>query len=81
MNYGSKNRIFAAAEDSNKPPKAPPGVDTRIHWDDPDEGWIGTGSNNPTTPTPEQLQAEAEKTLLGEKFSDLLNYSSDSHYQ
>ncbi|GMP79085.1 hypothetical protein CsSME_00034760 [Camellia sinensis var. sinensis] len=55
--------------------RAPPGVDTRIHWENEDEGWIG-GSNSQST-----AAEEDQSSLLGEKFSELLNSSSDSHYQ
>ncbi|KAK9269844.1 hypothetical protein L1049_025417 [Liquidambar formosana] len=76
VNHGSL-RVSATAHGSNQRQRAPPGVDTRIHWDNPNEGWIG-GSNS--QPTQEQLKAEAEKNILGEQFADLIN-SSDSHYQ
>ncbi|KAL7176608.1 hypothetical protein ACSBR2_030030 [Camellia fascicularis] len=55
--------------------RAPPGVDTRIHWENEDEGWIG-GSNLQST-----AAEEDQSSLLGEKFSELLDSSSDSHYQ
>lgn len=80
LNPGSSLRVLASQAGSNpQPQRAPPGVDTRIHWDNPDEGWIGGGNNS--KPTQEQLKAEAEKNFLNEKFADLLNNSSDSHYQ
>ncbi|KAL8548557.1 hypothetical protein ACS0TY_007742 [Phlomoides rotata] len=56
--------------------KASPGVDTRIHWENEDEGWIGGPTSGST-----QEPAKEEDDLLGEKFSDLLNNSSDSYYQ
>ncbi|XP_030527839.1 NAD(P)H-quinone oxidoreductase subunit T, chloroplastic isoform X2 [Rhodamnia argentea] len=57
------------------------GVDTRIHWENEDEGWIG-GGNSRSEEGGEQMGAEEERrNLLGEKFADLLNESSDSHYQ
>ncbi|KAK4772374.1 hypothetical protein SAY86_014149 [Trapa natans] len=62
-------------EDGGKRQRAPPGVDTRIHWDSPDEGWVGGGQPDNFSPEEEQ------KNLLGHKFADLLNDSSDSHYQ
>lgn len=72
--------VFGTAQDAEKRPKAPSGVDTRIHWENQDEGWIG-GSGTNSLPTQEQLKAEAQqKNFLGDKFADLL-YSSDSHYQ
>ncbi|XP_057782394.1 NAD(P)H-quinone oxidoreductase subunit T, chloroplastic [Salvia miltiorrhiza] len=56
--------------------QAPPGVDTRIHWESDDEGWIGGSSSSST-----KEQAKEEDRSLGEKFSELLNSSSDSYYQ
>ncbi|XP_074269202.1 NAD(P)H-quinone oxidoreductase subunit T, chloroplastic [Silene latifolia] len=74
----AKLTVLAMAEDAAKRQRAPPGVDTRIHWETEDEGWIGGSSSDVTE---EQLKAEADKgNLLGEKFSELLN-SSDSHYK
>ncbi|XP_047978090.1 NAD(P)H-quinone oxidoreductase subunit T, chloroplastic [Salvia hispanica] len=58
---------------SEKRRQAPPGVDTRIHWESEDEGWIGGSSS--------QEQPKDEDDLLGEKFSELLNSSTDSYYQ
>ncbi|KAK2658483.1 hypothetical protein Ddye_005016 [Dipteronia dyeriana] len=58
--------------------RAAPGVDTRIHWENQDEGWIGGSSGN----SQKKLNPEEDhKNLLGHNFSDLLNDSSDSHYQ
>ena len=82
-NHDNSLRVFASQGPApQKGPSAPPGVDTRIHWDNEDEGWIG-GS---TTSQPQQQQDQSNepkemKNLLGEKFSDLLSDSSDSHYQ
>jgi len=73
-----KLSVFATAQDAGKRQRAPPGVDTRIHWENEDEGWIGASNSKPTE---EQLKSEAQqKNLLGDKFAELLN-SSDSHYQ
>ncbi|KVH90508.1 NAD(P)H-quinone oxidoreductase subunit T, chloroplastic [Cynara cardunculus var. scolymus] len=72
-------RIYAA-EGGGERQRAPPGVDTRIHWENEDEGWVGgSGSGNTTR----KVEEEEEQTnnLLGEKFSELLNNSTDSHYQ
>lgn len=56
---------------------APPKGDTRIHWENEDEGWIG----GPTS-TGSRLEAEEDHDdVLARKFSDLLNNSFDSHYQ
>ncbi|KAL9446351.1 hypothetical protein AB3S75_014087 [Citrus x aurantiifolia] len=76
-------RVFASQKaGSNKSQRrAQPGVDTRIHWENEDEGWIG-GSSSSSHQTNQNFNAEEEqKNLLGEKFADLLNNSSDSHYQ
>ncbi|KMT20105.1 hypothetical protein BVRB_1g001230 [Beta vulgaris subsp. vulgaris] len=70
--------VFAATQDAGEQQRAPPGVDTRIHWENEDEGWIGGSTSKANE---EQFKAETEqKDLLGEKFAELLN-SSDSHYQ
>uniref|UniRef100_A0A0F7H107 Chaperone DnaJ-domain superfamily protein n=1 Tax=Geranium incanum TaxID=1158081 RepID=A0A0F7H107_9ROSI len=56
-----------------------PGLeDTRIHWENDEDGWVGGGAKS----EPRRFSEEEEKeSLLGEKFADLLNESSDSHYQ
>lgn len=75
-------RVFAA-QGPRERQQPPPGVDTRIHWENEDEGWIG-GDSSGSKEGEKQLGAEAEeeqRNLLGEKFADLLNESSDSHYQ
>ncbi|CAI9761448.1 unnamed protein product [Fraxinus pennsylvanica] len=68
-------RVYAV-QGSNSRQKAPPGVDTRIHWENENEGWLGESDSQSTT-----QQFKDEENLLREKFSDLLNSSSDSHYQ
>ncbi|KAK1323507.1 hypothetical protein QJS10_CPA02g00726 [Acorus calamus] len=56
--------------------RAPPGVDTRIHWSDPDEGWIGGKSSN------EPETHKSSDDVFGGRFADLLkNSSTSSHYQ
>ncbi|XP_042481263.1 NAD(P)H-quinone oxidoreductase subunit T, chloroplastic-like [Macadamia integrifolia] len=70
-------RSFASETPSGQSRRAPAGVDTRIHWDNPDEGWIG-GPSNSQQPT---IEDEQQNLLLGENYSDLLNDYSDSHYQ
>ncbi|KAM7266585.1 hypothetical protein ACFE04_004482 [Oxalis oulophora] len=79
-NHGRSLRVFA--ETTQEPAgssrgKPGPGEDTRIHWENEDEGWVG-GSN---TTKQSQEQAGEPTNLWGDKFSDLLNESSDSHYQ
>ncbi|KAK2973514.1 hypothetical protein RJ640_002623 [Escallonia rubra] len=77
-------RVSAAQVPVDGPQRAPPGVDTRIHWENEDEGWIGGGSKSRSSTTQEQSKASEEQKkqdLLGEKFSELLNTSANSHYQ
>ncbi|CAK7344881.1 unnamed protein product [Dovyalis caffra] len=77
-NRGSASVVYAAQEGPGKRQRAPPGVDTRIHWENEDEGWVGGSS----TSSQQREQAEDEqKDLLGKKFADLLDDSYDSHYQ
>ncbi|KAK3444115.1 hypothetical protein EUGRSUZ_A00085 [Eucalyptus grandis] len=77
---GSRLRVSATQGPQERRP--PPGVDTRIHWENEDEGWIGGGDGSRSEEGGKQLGAEEEqRNLLGEKFADLLNESADSHYQ
>lgn len=55
--------------------RAPPGIDTRIHWENEDDGWVGGSATESAT------EEDQTNNLLGEKFSELLNNSTDSHYQ
>ncbi|KAF7836463.1 NAD(P)H-quinone oxidoreductase subunit T, chloroplastic [Senna tora] len=71
-------RASQTSEDPSKRQRAPPGVDTRIHWNNEDEGWIG-GANSSTKQ--QQPQNNDPKNLLGDKFADLLNDFSGSHYE
>ncbi|KFK32077.1 hypothetical protein AALP_AA6G196600 [Arabis alpina] len=65
-----------ASQGPTKPPKPSPGVDTRIHWENPDEGWIGGGSD------PTKSVDEDKTNLFSEdKFAELIKDSFDSHYQ
>ncbi|KAL7112656.1 hypothetical protein ACP275_04G016300 [Erythranthe tilingii] len=66
-------RVRAVQGGSTGPQRAPPGFDTRIHWENDDEGWIGGKTS--------QEKVKDESDFTGDKFSDLLNSSSDSHYQ
>ncbi|XP_073024616.1 NAD(P)H-quinone oxidoreductase subunit T, chloroplastic [Primulina eburnea] len=68
--------LVRAVQDSGERKRAPPGVDTRIHWDNEEEGWIGESTSGST-----KGQKKEEDDPLGKKFSDLLNSSSDSYYQ
>uniref|UniRef100_A0A0F7H119 Chaperone DnaJ-domain superfamily protein n=1 Tax=Pelargonium myrrhifolium TaxID=253081 RepID=A0A0F7H119_9ROSI len=61
-----------------------PDVDTRIHWENDEEGWIGGDSGGGSSERGGQYrfsEEEEKKSMLGEKFTELLNESSDSHYQ
>lgn len=74
-------RVFAAAQESERRKRAPlprPGYDTRIHWENDEDGWIGGGNNSKSKSTQEQSH---DDNLMSERFSELLNSSSDSHYQ
>ncbi|KAF5773142.1 putative DnaJ domain, Chaperone J-domain superfamily [Helianthus annuus] len=75
-------RVYAAAAAGGEGgrQRPPPDVDTRIHWENEDEGWVGGSSSSGTT-TQQSVEEEQKKNLLGEKFSELLNKSTDSHYQ
>lgn len=50
-------------------------VDTRIHWSDPDEGWVGGNARK------EGDGGAGKKGPLGGTFADLINNASESHYQ
>ncbi|XP_071709706.1 NAD(P)H-quinone oxidoreductase subunit T, chloroplastic [Rutidosis leptorrhynchoides] len=73
-------RVYAVAGGGERQ-KAAPGVDTRIHWENEDEGWVGGSSKNATQSVEEEEEEEQKNKFLGEKFSELLNNSTDSHYQ
>ena len=76
----SNRRCFRllATQTTSGQPKPKPGEDTRIHWENEDEGWIGGGYSQ----TRKKLEPEEKKRdLLDDNFSDLLNSSTDSHYQ
>lgn len=49
-------------------------VDTRIHWSDPDEGWIGGKAKK-------KEDDGGRNEPLGGRFADLINNPSESHYQ
>jgi len=68
-------QVHASTKDSQGAQKAPPGFDTRIHWENDDEGWIGGSTKQ------QQTNAEEKpKKLLGEDFADLLDFQG-SHYE
>ena len=80
---GSRNVSFQMVYASQGSPgnrrKAPPGVDTRIHWENEEDGWIG--GNTSSRSSSSSTSTASQQDLLGDKFSDLLNDYSDSHYQ
>ncbi|XP_073013305.1 NAD(P)H-quinone oxidoreductase subunit T, chloroplastic [Typha latifolia] len=67
-----------ASETSDEPSvtreKRKPRVDTRIHWSNPDEGWIGGKSKK-------EEGGEKKQEYLGGRFADLINRANESHYQ
>jgi hypothetical protein len=79
-------RVFAAAESSDDPTatteKRKRRVDTRIHWANMDEGWIG-GTNKKKTEggNSDGGKSENKEEFLGSKFADLLSQASESHYE
>ncbi|PRQ20475.1 putative DnaJ domain-containing protein [Rosa chinensis] len=87
VNYVGTFHVHASTSSSQaegpskreRPPPAP-GIDTRIHWDNEDEGWIG-GSSSKTNGKTQQVEQEQHKDVWGNKFADLLDDSADSHYQ
>jgi hypothetical protein len=73
--------IVAAASSPDAEPAAAQGkkktVDTRIHWSDPDEGWVGAKANKEGDGDSRRGKNEP----LGGRFSDFINAASESHYQ
>ncbi|XP_028805724.1 NAD(P)H-quinone oxidoreductase subunit T, chloroplastic-like [Neltuma alba] len=66
-------RASQTSEGPRRSQKAPPGVDTRIHWDNEDEGWLGGSTSNSKQSKPEDV--------LGQNFADLISDFSGSHYE
>lgn len=56
--------------------RAPPGVDTRIHWENEDEGWIGA-----TNTKHQQTHKPNNNMLQADDFPDFLTASLGSHYE
>ncbi|XP_022152484.1 NAD(P)H-quinone oxidoreductase subunit T, chloroplastic [Momordica charantia] len=68
-------RVYASQAPNNRQRPSLPGVDTRIHWQNEEEGWIGG-------PMPSQSNRDQNKQeSSGPNLAELLNNSSDSHYQ
>ncbi|KAL2329410.1 hypothetical protein Fmac_022837 [Flemingia macrophylla] len=59
---------------SRRPERAPPGVDTRIHWDNEDEGWVGVGGAK------EKQETQKPNNMFADDFPHLLTTSLGSHY-
>ncbi|CAO2148509.1 unnamed protein product [Urochloa humidicola] len=75
--------VVAAASTPDAEPAASQGrkktVDTRIHWSDPDEGWVGGKAKNDGDGGDGR---RGKNEPLGGRFADLINAaSSESHYQ
>jgi NAD(P)H-quinone oxidoreductase subunit T, chloroplastic len=69
--------VAAASSPDAEPAGAKQGkktVDTRIHWSDPDEGWIGGDAKK-------DGGRSGKKEPLGASFADIINSSSESHYE
>ncbi|XP_050378128.1 NAD(P)H-quinone oxidoreductase subunit T, chloroplastic [Argentina anserina] len=79
--HASTSSPSSQAEGPSKRGRPPPGVDTRIHWENEDEGWIGGSSSKSTSKTQQQVEQEQNRDVWGNKFADLLDDSADSHYQ
>lgn len=81
----SRRRRFILASASSaegggasfRPKKGTPGVDTRIHWDNPDEGWVGGSTRKKTDTTVD----DSKKESFSARFADLISASATSHYQ
>ncbi|XP_078156507.1 chaperone DnaJ-domain superfamily protein [Carex rostrata] len=79
-------RVLAASEPSDEPTatteKRKRRVDTRIHWDNMDEGWIGGKTKKETEgENGNGGKSQNKEDFLGRKFADLLSQASESHYQ
>ncbi|KAL6658662.1 hypothetical protein ACP70R_004248 [Stipagrostis hirtigluma subsp. patula] len=70
----------ASTPDAEPAPAAGQGrkktVDTRIHWSDPDEGWVGGKAKKEGDDG-----GRRKNEPLGASFADLINNPSESHYQ
>ncbi|KAL9295991.1 hypothetical protein ACSQ67_021887 [Phaseolus vulgaris] len=72
--FGVYMQSSSAGAEFSRTPESPPGVDTRIHWDNEDEGWIGGGDRDKKT--------KSSNMFADDDFSDLLLTSSlSSHYE
>eukprot|EP01018_Ginkgo_biloba_P010670 Gb_38835 [translate_table: standard] len=74
-NSASSSQDASAEKNSERKKR----VDTRIHWDNPDEGWIGG-------PDPEDGDSDGadgwpKGSKFGDMFGDILSEASNSHYQ
>ncbi|CAN6475711.1 unnamed protein product [Victoria cruziana] len=71
----SRGVVFASESSAGANPirkNRNPGVDTRIHWDNQNEGWVGGKSS---------AAGEQKEENFGEKFSELLKDTAGSHYE
>lgn len=70
-----------ASQPPNNRQRPPPGVDTRIHWQNDEEGWIGGPRPSQSRRDQKEQNNNNNNNALGPSLADLLNNSSDSHYQ
>uniref|UniRef100_A0A0F7H1F9 Chaperone DnaJ-domain superfamily protein n=1 Tax=Cypripedium formosanum TaxID=53042 RepID=A0A0F7H1F9_9ASPA len=69
-------RIMASDDSPSEMSTKRKHVDTRIHWSNQEEGWIG-GDKKSQSPS----ETAAKKEPLGARFAQLINESTTSHYQ
>ncbi|XP_074570665.1 NAD(P)H-quinone oxidoreductase subunit T, chloroplastic [Curcuma longa] len=69
----------SSSSSSGEPPRKRR-VDTRIHWSSPDEGWVGGKTKKPDGNN-DATATKKEEEYLGERFADLINMATTSHYQ
>jgi len=80
--YGNPKFLFlrstarCTVHASRRPPPPGPGVDTRIHWENEDEGWIGA-----TNTKHQQTHKPNNNMLQADDFPDFLTASLGSHYE
>jgi hypothetical protein len=70
----------ATAADGAGPAGKKKTVDTRIHWSNPDEGWVG-GNAKKEGGGSGGGGGGSKNEPLGGRFADLINNASESHYQ
>ncbi|CAN6458482.1 unnamed protein product [Victoria cruziana] len=70
--------VIGSSVDTNRRRKdRKAGEDTRIHWDNPDEGWIGRKSSGSF----DSVFDVEEEEKFGENVSDLIKNATGTHYE